>query len=155
MSPASTSAILYWAEALYQRLHGFDHDGRPGQPGPPAIDGATRIAAAEVLRIIAGNIREAKAAREVKTLSLGLAERGAGELIRGWPDDVEPPRPGLPTGPVDPHPYYPPKKLEWRQSVFEGVAPGAVDQLLLGVARRLADAASAPVAAPKGGTRGG
>lgn len=147
MSKSPFVATLSWAETLYQLLHGFQVDGGPGQPGPVLSREAGQIAAAGVLRQIAGQIRDAKLAAEVRKLGLDLAERGTAELVRAFNGDG-PPWTDLPF----PFPW-PPKKFDPRVSVFDGLKPGALDTALAGVAHRLADAALKPLAG--GSTRGG
>lgn len=137
MSNHTPSAILSRAETLYQIIKGYYVDGGPGQPGPLLSGDITKVIAGEVIRDLALHIRAERLQTDVRDLAINLIRRGADEVISNAESDG-PPWTDLPF----PFPW-PPKKFSPRDSVFGGLAQGALDDVLAGVAYHLADAATA------------
>jgi hypothetical protein len=133
-------ATLTRAETLYQIIHGYYVDGGPAQPGPVLSGDITRVIAGEVIRDLALHIRTGRLQADVRELAIDLIRRGADEVI-GNAESDGPPWTDLPF----PFPW-PPKKFSPRDSVFGGLEPGALDDVLAGVAYRLADAATTTLA---------
>lgn len=125
--------VLSWAESLYQRLHGWQVDGGPGQPGPLLSRGFAQLFAASLIRDLAEHVGDARAAETLRKRGRDLLASGAASVARD-PDGVGPPW----FDPSGPFPW-PPKKFGEHGSIFESLKPGAMDQVIVTLATRLAD----------------
>jgi hypothetical protein len=136
MPRTTIAATLSVAEALHQILKGWHVDGGPGQPGPLFSQAFGRVLAASVIRELSTHIHDPRLASRVKSLGHDLIERGAGELVAGYKDGDTPL--------VDfPWPLpWPPKKFDPNTSIFEGLKPGALDEVLSELAHHLAATAT-------------
>lgn len=102
--PKVPAHLVFQKIDILKRFHPEHVDGGPGQPGPVLSRSLRNYLISTVLRDMAGLVRNAGLAEDIRTLAHRMAERAVSGMLAGWDnDDICPPwRHPLP----GPHPWW-------------------------------------------------